>query len=305
MSNMTVFSIEESGKKVARLEANRNFNAPAVNKHKNSLKKCGMLIPAVVVDATKAINEKLEVVDFITGEKLNAETAKDYLVLLDANHRYKAHLELKNDKDYKRVFYAIYAIADMNIASMLAEINTVTNPWKGADYGKGAKMINMNDNLPILDFINEMTNEGFSLDAASKWATLTGKITKSVMADAMDGNINDILKNGEDKVARGRRLLEAARKNLTDTVLKNRYVPDWIIGKYESAEDKNKTTIIDTIVRFFEQIGRNDSDKIEKAKGTKGKNTKEQIIYEILNGLFKEYTNQLEAKQIAQQKKLN
>ena len=52
-------------------------------------------------------------------------------------------------------------------------------------------------------------------------------------------------------------------------------------------------------MRFFEQIGRNDSDKIEKAKGTKGKNTKEQIIYEILNGLFKEYTNQLEAKQIA------
>lgn len=285
-----IFNIAESGKKVARLEANRDFKDRVVNKHKKSLKKCGMLIPAVVTEATKAIQEGLKVVDFATGEILDAEAAKDYLVLLDANHRYKAHLELlEEDKDYKGVFSAMRPLSEMQVASMLAEINTVTNPWRGGDYGKGAKMANMDKDLPILDFVNEMTSKEFSLDAASKWATLTGKITKSVMADAMNQNIADVLKGGADKVERGRRLLEAARHSLTDRVLKKRYIPDWIISKYEKADDGNKVQTIEGIVNFFKQLGRNDGDMIENAKGRRGEITVEQVIYQRLNEAYDRY----------------
>lgn len=285
-----IFNIAESGKKVARLEANRYFKSKIINKHKKSLKKCGMLIPAVVTEATKAIEEGLLVVDFATGEILDAEAAKDYLVLLYANHRYKAHLELQaEDKDYKGKFFAMYPLSEMQVASMLAEINTVTNPWRGADYGNGAKMANMDKDLPILDFVNEMTDKDFSLDAASKWATLTGKITKSVMADAMNQNIAEVLEGGADKVERGRKLLEAARHSLTDRVLKKRYIPDWIISKYEKADDGNKVQTIEDIVNFFKQLGRNDGDLIENAKGRRGEITTEQVIYQRLNEAYDRY----------------
>lgn len=180
-------------------------------------------------------------------------------------------------------------LSEMQVASMLAEINTVTNPWRGGDYGKGAKMANMDKDLPILDFVNEMTSKEFSLDAASKWATLTGKITKSVMADAMNQNIADVLKGGADKVERGRRLLEAARHSLTDRVLKKRYIPDWIISKYEKADDGNKVQTIEGIVNFFKQLGRNDGDMIENAKGRRGEITVEQVIYQRLNEAYDRY----------------
>lgn len=137
----------DEGTKIARLSGNRNFDEKVVKSKMKSMKANGMLVPAIIVDAKKVIDAGLEIVDFETEEPVNEADAGKYVVLVDANHRYQAHLnllkaneDLKEEERYKGEFYLIRALnEEIAVAKMLAEINICTNPWKGGDFPKGAK----------------------------------------------------------------------------------------------------------------------------------------------------------------------
>ena len=101
----------------------------------------------------------------------------------------------------------------VSIEKTLAEINIATTPWKGADYVKGVKMM-VGEELPTLDFVSELTCMGYSLDAASKWATFGSKISKAVLVRAINGNIDEVLRKS-NTINRGRTLVEAARKSFS------------------------------------------------------------------------------------------
>ena len=108
---MKLVDVLNEGKKVARLVANRDLDPKNVKQKKESLKKCGVLTPAVIVNGNKAVEQDLEIVDFITGEVISKEDAHKYIVLVEGNHRYQAHLELlklmanwKKNRSIKRSF---------------------------------------------------------------------------------------------------------------------------------------------------------------------------------------------------------
>lgn len=145
---VTLTSLVNEGKKIARLSGNRDLNEKIVKAKMKSLEQYGQLIPAVVVDATDAINQGMEVIDFTTDDVIGKEEAMNYLVLLEGNHRYEAHCELLNkNENYAGEFYIMYALnVEVTIAKMLSEINIATNPWKGGDFVKGAKMNNLQKN---------------------------------------------------------------------------------------------------------------------------------------------------------------
>lgn len=137
----------DQGYKIARLSGNRNFDEKVVKAKMKSMKANGMLVPAIIVDATKVIEAGLEIVDFETGETISEADADKYVVLVDANHRYKAHLnlleankELKDEEKYKGEFYLIYALnEEITVSRMFSEINICTNPWRGATFLRGLK----------------------------------------------------------------------------------------------------------------------------------------------------------------------
>ena len=281
----TLTSLVDEGKKIARLSGNRDLNEKIVKAKMKTLEECGQLIPAIVVDATDVMNQGLEVVDFTTGDIIREEEAVDYLVLVEGNHRYEAHLRLMasneerdEQKRYKREFKLLYALnTELPIAKMLSEINIATNPWKGSDYVKGAKINNQQKKLPLLDAMNNLVNKGYSLTSASKWLTFTSRINKKVMDCAIDGNIVDEL-NNTSGLKRGIRLLQAAEGIFKETTIQARTVIDWIISKYEKTSDNLKPEFTDKMERFLKNISEEDADYIEKAKGTKGGDTKENII---------------------------
>lgn len=236
--------LNEKGVKVARLAGNRDLNEKAVKAKMKSMREYGQLVPAIIVDASTAIKDGLKVVDFTTGEEI--KDGNNYIVLLDANHRYSAHLRLleenkkiEPEKQYEREFYFMYSLnPSVSIEKTLAEINIATTPWKGADYVKGVKMM-VGEELPTLDFVSELTCMGYSLDAASKWATFGSKISKAVLVRAINGNIDEVLRKS-NTINRGRTLVEAARKSFSAEFLKSRTLIDWIIGKYEDTDDSEK-----------------------------------------------------------------
>lgn len=105
---LTLAMLSSKGIKVARLAGNRDFSEKNIKEKKKSLKKRGMLSAAIIISAKKALDEGLEVVDFETGKAITYENADKYVVLVDANHRFKAYLELrKSDDEYKGDFYVM------------------------------------------------------------------------------------------------------------------------------------------------------------------------------------------------------
>lgn len=286
---ITLAMLKENGYKIGRLEGNRTFDEKIVKAKKKSLKATGLLVPAIIVEADKAIREGLEVVDFETGEQVTEENARYYVVLVDANHRYKAHLQLLNeDRNYDGEFSFIFPLKDISIAKMLSEINISTNPWKAADYGKGAAMI-LTDELPLLNALNKLTGNGYSIESAAMWLTFKKKVTKSVLVNAMNGIISDYLKDDKN-IERGQKLLEAARKSFSEDFLKKRTMPDWIISKSNEYED-GKTAFIKRMSNFLSQIDRETADKIEKSKGERGGDSKETIVNRKLNELWEKFGN--------------
>ena len=224
---LTLAVLASKGIKIARLSGNRNFDEKVVKAKMKSMKANGMLVPAIILDAMKVIEAGLEIVDFETGEIISAADAARYVVLADANHRYKAHLnlleankDLKDEEKYKGEFYLIYALnEEIAVSRMFSEINICTNPWKGGDFPKGAKMA-CKEKLPLLDFIVKLTEQGYPLPTASKWGTFKASITKEIMADAMAGKISDKLRK-TNGLERGEKLLKAAEEHLSKEVLKS------------------------------------------------------------------------------------
>ena len=292
---LTLAVLASKGIKIARLSGNRNFDEKVVKAKMKSMKANGMLVPAIIVDAKKVIEAGLEIVDFETGEIISGADAARYVVLVDANHRYKGHLnlleankDLKDEEKYKGEFYLIYALNEEIAVSRMLEINVCTNPWKGGDFTKGAKMV-CKEPLPVLDFIEKLTDEGYPLPTASKWATFKGDITKKIMADAMAGKINDKLRK-TNGLKRGERLLKAASEHLSKEVLKSRTLIDWIIYQYDEADDDQKGATIDNLVKFFSSLSKEKAEQIEKAKGQRGGDTKETIINRLLNNFYEQFT---------------
>ena len=284
---LTLAVLASKGIKIARLSGNRNFDEKVVKAKMKSMKANGMLVPAIILDAMKVIEAGLEIVDFETGEIISAA---------DANHRYKAHLnlleankDLKDEEKYKGEFYLIYALnEEIAVSRMFSEINICTNPWKGGDFPKGAKMA-CKEKLPLLDFIVKLTEQGYPLPTASKWGTFKASITKEIMADAMAGKISDKLRK-TNGLERGEKLLKAAEEHLSKEVLKSRTLVDWVINKYDEAGDEQKVSVIDNLVDFFSSLSKEKAEQIEKAKGQRGGDTKETIINRLLNKFYEQFT---------------
>jgi hypothetical protein len=151
----------------------------------------------------------------------------------------------------------------------------------------------------LLTEIDKLTKADYSLDSACKWLTFKNEITKAVLTKVVSGEKlpeKIIAKITNTKgVDRGLNILESAKKTLSETVLKTRTVIDWIISKYDNLDDRGKGTFETDMCSFFESIDKKQSETIEKAKGTRGVNTKEDIILKSLNNFYDEFLKQKQA----------
>ena len=298
--NNTIYTVAEwaeMGKTIARLEANRDFNTKAVNDKKKSLLDKGQLVPAIMVEATDAIKAGLSVVEFDTNEEIKLEEADQYVVLLDGNHRYKAHKKLLESKkgEYQKDFYVMYTLQpEVAIAQSLAEINISTTPWKGADYVKGVLlMLNEEASLPVLEAIGSLTSKGYSLDAASKWILMEQSgVTKSMLVKAVSGKTDESWKS-ESNAKLGMRFWETASKaGFKDSFLAKRTFVGCLLNKWDK-NNMSKNQFVELMERFFESVDEECVNKIQGAKGTRGE-SKEGVINAELNTYWDKFMKNAE-----------
>lgn len=266
--------LRQQRKKIGRLSLNRRLNPSIIKAKMKSIKENGLLMPAVIVDAKDV--KDLDVVDFETGEKVNGD---NYVVLLDANHRYAAYLELKKKDKFDGEFYFIYPLNPfISIQKLLSEINIASNPWKGADYINGVLMNGNQSNL--MKKMGELVDDGYSLSAASKWLTFS-EIKKEKLVAIMKGKTDAIVANDTD-INNRMKLLNITRNKLGDNLAKGKAVIDWIINKYNSTSDSNRPTFIDDMIHKINSLTDEDCKEIQSFKGERGIKSKQDKINEFL-----------------------
>lgn len=180
----TLADLLEQGKKVAYLAANRKLNQKNINAKSNSLKKTGgNIVPMMFVEATKAVNDGLEVVDALSGEVVEGDAVKDYIVIIDGQHRFMAG---HTDKVDPTTVYLYESYSDLPTLTLVSIANIDTNKWNGGDYAHGAAMAKPEDEG--LKFIRQLADAGYPLNTVSLMATFSTNITSAKLAKIMAGD---------------------------------------------------------------------------------------------------------------------
>ncbi len=270
----SITELTEQGKKIGRLSLNRRLNPSIIKAKMKSLKENGLLMPAVIVDAKDV--KGLEIVDFESGNKVDGD---NYVVLLDANHRYKAYLELKKKGEEVGEFYFIYPLnTSISIQKLLSEINVATNPWKGVDYINGVLM-NGNDSK-LMKEMGKLAKDGYSLSAASKWLTFS-EVKKEKLVAIMNGKIDGIAANDTD-IDNRMKLLDTTKAKLGDKLTKGKAVIDWIINKYNGTSDGDRPSFIGDMIHKINSLTDDECKEIQSFKGERGIKSKQDKINEFL-----------------------
>ena len=262
--------LTEQGKKIGRLSLNRRLNLSIIKAKMKSLKENGLLMPAVIVDGKDV--KDLEIVDFETGKKV--ENVDNYVVLLDANHRYEAYLELKK-KGVDVEFYFIYSLnPSLSIQKQLSEINVATNPWKGVDYINGVLM--KGNDSKLMKEMGKLAKDGYSLSAASKWLTFS-EVKKEKLVAIMNGK-KDVITANDTDIDNRIKLLDTTKAKLGDKLTKGKAVIDWIINKYKGTNDADKPSFIDNMIGKINSLTDDECKEIQSFKGERGGKSKQDKI---------------------------
>ena len=149
-------------KNISFVDGNRAINKNNVKKHIESLKKFGTnLVPLLYVEATEVKGRTLY--DAETGEVVTPEDYSKYWVILDGQHRYKAAVELAASEDANGFtldalkWEKVEMKEGLTLDDYLIEVNTRTQPWKGADYICGCVLHNPDNE--VAQFAHSLTEQ--------------------------------------------------------------------------------------------------------------------------------------------------
>lgn len=156
-------------KNIAFVDGNRAINKNNVKKHIESLKKFGKnLVPMLYVEAAEVKGHTLY--DAETGEVVTPEDYPNYWVILDGQHRYKAAVELAASEGFTLdalKWQKVEMKEGLTFDDYLIEVNTRTQPWKGADYICGCVL--QHPENEAVKFAKELIKEGVSGKTVAKY----------------------------------------------------------------------------------------------------------------------------------------
>jgi hypothetical protein len=174
-------------KHIAFVDGNRAINKNNVKKHIESLKKFGKnLVPLLYVEATDVVGHTLY--DAESGDEVAQNDYPNYWVILDGQHRYKAAVELAASDDANgftldALWWEKVNLDGKSFEDVLIEVNSRTQPWKGADYICGCVLHNPENEA--LQFAHTLVGQGVSGKTVAKYLFAKDKFKwADAMADA-------------------------------------------------------------------------------------------------------------------------
>ena len=236
-----IFTLESrelnEGKKVAFIAGgiNRDIDKANVKAKMKSITECGQLSELEVVDGEDVINEGLSLKDPMSGLPIDKEKAKEYLAIVDGQHRYMAIMALREEdrcgkKNYEEAArkwqkngsneedkpkeYTPKAPAQIKaryplnnetlIRTLITEVNNTSVKWDKGDFAKQAVAMYPDNEafkfiVKYMDMQHQKTKKGEVDDmlphGGFKLTTLSKYLTYST--DIKESVLADACKYGE------------------------------------------------------------------------------------------------------------
>lgn len=251
--------LKENGKMVAFVKGNRSLNTKNLSSKEESLQKYGMnLIPLMYIQGTKAVADGLKIVEPNSDTEIQETDAKDYIVIIDGQHRYTAALdsEIKEEN-----IYLFESYADFDTKDLLATTNIDAYSWDSKDFAGGATLFN--EGNEFLEFVNDLASKGYSISTIGLILYFKpNKLSKKSLSLMMTGKEPVSGYNLE----RAKLFIESAKKaGFEDSFIAKRYLIDVIIDLASSNKD-NIELCKSICVNKLAKITKDSRDKILKAK---------------------------------------
>lgn len=214
---ITLKELLKSGKMIAFTKGNRNIKLENLSKKKESFEKFGTnLVPLMYVDGQKVVSDGCTLVHPLTEEDISNKEANKYVVIVEGQHRYMAAKEMNLDEE-KLYLYECYS--DKNVKEILAETNTITDPWNGLDYANGAALFNPQNEFA--NFAKELANLGYPISVIGYIACFAPyRLGKQMYSDLIAGKEVKISYNLE----RAKYFLDSARTKFENTFISKKYL---------------------------------------------------------------------------------
>lgn len=263
--------LKKEGKKIAFIKGNRNVSTKNVDSKKKSLNEFGMnLVPLMVVDGKRVINDGCTLINPVTLEDIPNETADQYVAVLEGQNRYVAAFKMGFDMD-NLYCYDCYC-QDKSVKDILAEVNIESIPYNSQDF-IGSALLFQPDNK-LAQFAKELSDNKYPISTINKILFFNDKdkFTKEDFAKIMKGQPI----KGEYDLERAERFLNAARSKFVENFISKRYLINAVI---RSITAKGADAAIEAIKNFNQGVVK----KIYEAKYGDKENIIRSVLKELLN----------------------
>lgn len=211
----------EQQKKIAFVKNNRPVNSKKVDGFialiaNNKYEKA---YPIIVVEASKLIEAGYTVTD-IKGNKLTAEEAADYFVILDGQHRSTAFAKLFATGKYTEAIPNVYVRDVENTGEYLVDINNVGSSWDKKDRLVVASLTTKEE---LFQNVATLLNEGFNPSTAI--LIYTGKnLSDRQVNKALQGEDITLPKDAKVDIERGDKFINLCKAaNISISFITKRY----------------------------------------------------------------------------------
>lgn len=155
-------AVVATGTRIARVTFNRNTDENQVKKLKTDFAELGeCLQPLMMMDGDFVVSKGYDIYDWETRNKVAAEQAKNYLVVVDGQHRLAAALGMQ-DEEWKNLSKLNFFInnSEVELARLIASVNNVSKKWAFDDYARAA--VATNPDNEVVKFIDDCVQAGFN-----------------------------------------------------------------------------------------------------------------------------------------------
>lgn len=276
--------LKAGGKKLALIKTNRAIDTSNLKKKVISIKENGLLMPIVIIPGEALIDEKVTIVDFVTGEDVPVEEMKNYVAIVEGQHRTKA-VFLINEEAGDEVIDPVlmYALPSniSNVSKLMAVMNSDVIVWDGKDYVRGAYLKNSTNEL--LEFSYNLSNlksskgdddkpaKGYSLSTISLYCCFNDNLTKQILARSMDEGC-EILPSSD--IERAIKILDKASKTFSHKYLSKRYFIEWVIDEFT-----RKGSDIDKVLPLLDKVTQSNAKELYDTRSNGDITKIREIIY--------------------------
>jgi len=236
------YLFKEEKRKFGLVKHNRPINISNVDDFKQIInnREYDESRSIIVIEAIDIIN-KYDIVD-LEGNPIQEQDAKDFLIVLDGQHRVTAFAKINAiKKDYEKISIPNVHIKKNieNIGKYLVETNRAGRDWNASDKLCVASLTTQND---ILIKINELIKTGFK--ATTACLIYAGKRITPVQMNKIlkDGDVDSLPTDAESTIKRADRFIETCLQidKMTRKMLSKRYFIEGFQTLLDKVIDEDK-----------------------------------------------------------------